>query len=163
MADNSGAALDEAVSSATAVTDERRQAVAKGSPLHAAGEAAGQVRPERVAVAIAAVNAVRSEDPGAIAAALLAGPEGPYWVAEVAVALDVSKSTIYKAVESGELAALRFGNTRKGTIRVPHGALVQYVAACAAAAVTRPGASSKRRSLVVEIRDASQSVHAGVA
>jgi excisionase family DNA binding protein len=74
----------------------------------------------------------------------------------------VSKSTIYKAVESGELGGMRFGGTRKGTIRIPHGALVEYVAVCTAAAVTRPGA--KRRSIVIDIRDASApAVAAGVA
>jgi excisionase family DNA binding protein len=139
----------------------QEQGNADGSLLPIAEDAAGQVRPAWVAFATSAVNAVRSEDPNAVRSALQAGPEGPYLVAEVAIALGVSKSTIYKAVESGELGGLRFGNTRKGTIRIPHSALVNYVVACAAAAVTRPGA--KQRSLVVEIRDVTSPVAAALA
>lgn len=117
-------------------------------------EATGQTRPDWVAAASSAVNAVRSGDLDAVRKAQHEGPEGPYFVAEVAIALGVSKSTIYKAVESGSLAGMRLGNTRKGTIRIPHGAFVEYVAACMAAAVTRPGANAKRRSIRVEISDA---------
>jgi hypothetical protein len=73
----------------------------------------------------------------------------------------VSKSTVYKAIESGALAAFRFGSTRKGTIRVPHGALVDYVAASAVAAVTRPG-GTREHSIVVDVRSAG-GVRAGAA
>lgn len=117
-------------------------------------EVTGQSRPEWVAAAMSAVNAVRSGDLDAVRRAQQEGPESPYWVAEVAVALGVSKSTIYKAVESGQLAGMRFGGTRKGTIRIPHGAFVEYLVECMAAAVTRPGAQAKRRSIRVEISSA---------
>lgn len=127
-----------------------------------AADTAEKVRPEYVAVATATVNAVRSGDMDAVRAAREAGPESPYVVAEVAVALRVSKSTIYKAVESGDLVGMRFGHTRKGTIRIPHEGLVDYVAASVAAAVTRP--SARHRSLRVEIRDiAPAAVRAGAA
>lgn len=127
-----------------------------------ASDTAEKVRPEYVAVATATVNAVRSGDMDAVREARGAGPESPYVVAEVAVALRVSKSTIYKAVESGDLVGMRFGHTRKGTIRIPHEGLVDYVAASVAAAVTRP--SARHRSLRVEIRDiAPAAVRAGAA
>jgi excisionase family DNA binding protein len=122
-----------------------------------------KVRPEWVDLAKAAVNAVmNSQDPGDVDQARRAGPDSPYVVAEVAAAMGVSKSTIYKAVESGELGGFRFGGTRKGTIRIPHGALIEYVAACAVAAVTRPGpARQHHRSVVVDVRPAA--VRAGAA
>lgn len=118
-----------------------------------AADPAEKLRPQYVAVATAAINAVRTGDTDAVQAAREAGPESPYVVGEVAVALRVSKSTIYKAVESGDLVGMRFGHTRKGTIRIPHEGLVDYVAASVTAAVTRP--STRHRSLRVEIRDLS--------
>jgi excisionase family DNA binding protein len=136
------------------------QGNADGFALPVTSEPTVQTRPEWVAAATAAVDAVRSGDLDAVRAAQQEGPDGPYLVAEVAVALGVSKSTIYKAVETGELRGMRFGNTRKGTIRIPHGALVDYVAACTEAAVTRPGV--RQRSLVVEIRDVSSSLASAV-
>jgi excisionase family DNA binding protein len=57
-----------------------------------------------------------------------------YRVKAVAAGLDVSPSTIYRAVESGELRAERLGRG-KGTIRIPGDALIDYKAACARAAV----------------------------
>jgi excisionase family DNA binding protein len=127
-----------------------------------AAEPADKVRPEWVEIATATVNAVSNSDnpEQARVIARQAGPESPYCVAEIAVALGVSKSTVYKAVESGELRGFRFGGTRKGTIRIPHGALIDYVAACVAAAVTRPSAT-RQRALLVDVRDAP--VPAGVA
>lgn len=116
------------------------------------GEAGDKSRPDWVAAAKSAVNAVRSGDLDAVRTAQRKAPENPYYVAEIADALGVSKSTIYKAVESGTLGAMRIGQTRKGTIRVSHGAFVEYLAACTAAAVTRPGANVKRRSIRVEVR-----------
>jgi excisionase family DNA binding protein len=131
----------------------QEQGNADGYALPAADEPTGQARPEWVAAATTTVDVIRNGDLDAVRVVRQAGPESPYVVAEVAIALGVSKSTIYKAVETGELRGMRFGNTRKGTIRIPHGALVDYVAACTAAAVTRPGV--KQRSLMVEIRDVS--------
>lgn len=115
------------------------------------GDVAGQTRPEMVAAARSAIDTVRSGDLEAIRQAKQEDPGSPYSVTEVADALNVSKSTIYKAVESGELAGMRFGGTRKGTIRIPHSAFVEYVAACMSAAVTRPGANARHRSIRVEV------------
>jgi excisionase family DNA binding protein len=120
---------------------------------------ADTVRPEWVETATTAVNAViNGQDPDIARAT---GPDSPYMVAEIAIALRVSKSTVYKAVESGALAGFRFGNTRKGTIRIPHGALVDYVAASAVAAVTRPGAA--RQPIVVDVRRGAAAFQAGAA
>lgn len=58
---------------------------------------------------------------------------GPYRVSEVAADLGTSVSTIYRAVKSGRLRALRFG-TGKGAIRVPASAVAEYVQACEQAA-----------------------------
>lgn len=118
-------------------------------------DATSQPRPELVSAARAAVDIVRNGDLDAIRQAKHGDPGNPYSVAEVSDALGVSKSTIYKAVERGELAGMRFGGTRKGTIRIPHSAFVEWVAECMAAAVTRPGANAKRRSIRVEISDAT--------
>ena len=122
-----------------------------------------KVRPEWVTVATQTVNTViaHPDDTAAVATARQGGPDTPYYVAEIALALGVSKSTIYKAVESGALGAFRFGGTRKGTIRIPHGALVDYVAASAVAAVTRPG-PARQRALVIDVR-AAGAVAAGAA
>jgi len=133
----------------------------QGSPdgLAVPAEHADRVRPEWVDMATTAVNAViNGQDPDEVRAT---GPDSPYMVAEIAIALGVSKSTVYKAVESGALGGFRFGNTRKGTIRIPHGALVDYVAASAVAAVTRPVAA-RQRSIVVDVRSAAV-VRAGAA
>src|SRR5215831_11502293 len=105
----------------------QEQGNSDGYALPAAGELTGQARPEWVTAATMAVDAVRNGDMDTVRVMRQAGPESPYVVAEVAIALGVSKSTIYKAVETGELRGMRFGNTRKGTIRIPHGALVDYV------------------------------------
>lgn len=56
-----------------------------------------------------------------------------YRVKAVADALDVSVATIYRAVESGALHALKIG-TGTGTVRVPGAAVVAYLDACASAA-----------------------------
>lgn len=56
-----------------------------------------------------------------------------YRVKAVADALDVSAATIYRAVESGALQALKIG-TGAGTLRVPGSAVAAYLDACAAAA-----------------------------
>lgn len=51
-----------------------------------------------------------------------------YRVKAVADALDVSVATIYRAIERGELHALRIG----GAVRIPGHALTAYVHDCAA-------------------------------
>jgi excisionase family DNA binding protein len=56
-----------------------------------------------------------------------------YRVRTVAEALDVSVATIYRAVESGALRAIRLG-TGKGAVRIPGDAIKTYLAACEAAA-----------------------------
>ncbi|MGI8310476.1 helix-turn-helix domain-containing protein [Saccharopolyspora hattusasensis] len=56
-----------------------------------------------------------------------------YRVKAVAGALDVSVNTIYRAIESGELAALKLG-TGKGTLRISGEALNAYVEKCSQAA-----------------------------
>ena len=56
-----------------------------------------------------------------------------YRVRAVAEALDVSVATIYRAVESGALRAIRVG-TGKGAVRIPGEAIEAYLAACEAAA-----------------------------
>lgn len=119
------------------------------TPAHEA--VAAQTRPEWVTIARNAVDAVRGGDLEAIQQAKHDSPESPYSAAEVCIALGVSKSTIYKAIESGALTAMRFGNTRKGTIRIPHSAFIDYVTDCMAAAVTRPGTHTRQRSIRVEV------------
>ncbi|OLT39130.1 transcriptional regulator [Saccharomonospora sp. CUA-673] len=56
-----------------------------------------------------------------------------YRVKAVAEALDVSVATIYRAIESGKLDALKLG-TGKGTLRVPGSAVNAYVDECGEAA-----------------------------
>lgn len=56
-----------------------------------------------------------------------------YRVKAVAEALDVSVATIYRAIESGKLDALKIG-TGKGTLRITGTAANVYVSACAEAA-----------------------------
>jgi excisionase family DNA binding protein len=58
-----------------------------------------------------------------------------YRVRAVAEALDVSVATIYRAVESGALRAVRMG-TGKGAVRIPGQAIGEYLAACESAAAT---------------------------
>ncbi|MFD8497531.1 helix-turn-helix domain-containing protein [Amycolatopsis sp. NPDC059657] len=61
-----------------------------------------------------------------------------YRVRTVADGFDVSVATIYRAVESGALRAIRLG-AGKGTVRIPGDALKEYVEACELAAATRAG------------------------
>ncbi len=56
-----------------------------------------------------------------------------YRVRVVAGLLDVSVATVYRAVESGSLRALRVG-MGKGALRVPGSAIAEYVQACERAA-----------------------------
>lgn len=52
-----------------------------------------------------------------------------YRVKEVAGHFDVSAATIYRAIESGALDALKLGRGR-GTLRVTGAAVLAYAAAC---------------------------------
>jgi len=64
-----------------------------------------------------------------------------YRVRAVADALDVSLATIYRAVESGALRAIRLG-TGKGAVRIPGEAVEEYLTACQSAAATRPNVTA---------------------
>ena len=64
-------------------------------------------------------------------------PHGPYTVKQVAAALGVSGSTVYRDIEAGRLEAYRIG-VGKGTLRIPHAALQRYMARITAEAVTKP-------------------------
>lgn len=56
-----------------------------------------------------------------------------YRVREVAEKFDVSVATIYRAIESGQLTALKLGSG-KGALRVPDYALAAFEEACTQAA-----------------------------
>ena len=60
-----------------------------------------------------------------------------YRVKAVAEALDVSVATIYRAVESGALRAVRLG-TGKGAVRIPGEAIAAYITSCERAAAKTP-------------------------
>lgn len=63
-----------------------------------------------------------------------------YRVKAVAEALDVSVNTIYRAIESGALDALKIG----GAVRVPGAAVNAYVKSCGqAASAVEVGASEQ--------------------
>lgn len=53
-------------------------------------------------------------------------PRKPYRVAQVAAALDVHPSTIYRDIETGKLRAHRVG-TGRGALRIPHWAWQEYL------------------------------------
>jgi len=55
-----------------------------------------------------------------------------YRVREVAGHFEVSVATIYRAIESGQLDALKLG-TGRGALRVPGVAVLAFTAACAPA------------------------------
>lgn len=57
-----------------------------------------------------------------------------YRVKEVAGHFEVSPATVYRAIESGQLDALKLG-TGRGTLRVPGAAVLAYAEACAPAPV----------------------------
>jgi excisionase family DNA binding protein len=71
----------------------------------------------------------------------------PYRVRDVAEHFDVSAATIYRAIESGQLAALKLG-TGKGTLRVLGAAVLAYEKACLRAAYESwfPGGTSADHS-----------------
>ena len=56
-----------------------------------------------------------------------------YRVKAVAEHFDVSAATIYRAIESGQLGALKLG-TGRGTLRVPGSALRAFAKTCGQAA-----------------------------
>jgi excisionase family DNA binding protein len=60
-----------------------------------------------------------------------------YRVRDVAEGLDVSVATIYRAIESGVLPALKVG-TGKGALRIPGVAVQAYMRACEQAARQTP-------------------------
>ena len=60
-----------------------------------------------------------------------------YRVKEVAEGLDVSVATIYRAIESGVLPALKVG-TGSGALRIPGVAVQAYMRACEQAARQAP-------------------------
>jgi excisionase family DNA binding protein len=66
-----------------------------------------------------------------------------YRVRDVAEHFDVSVATIYRAIESGQLTALKLG-TGTGTFRVTGAAVLAYTEACVRAAFESwfPGGSS---------------------
>lgn len=55
----------------------------------------------------------------------------PTWLtaAEVAALLRISKMTVYRMVDDGELPAIRFGGNERRTVRIPVAALTEFVAA----------------------------------
>ncbi len=55
------------------------------------------------------------------------------FVSEVARQIRVTKSTIHRLINAGELRALRVGRG-KGAIRIPRKAWIEYLAACEEAA-----------------------------
>ena len=52
----------------------------------------------------------------------------PLKVKDIAAALRVDSTTVYREISSGQLAAYRVG-TGRGTIRIPRAAFTQYLAA----------------------------------
>ncbi|MGW2739096.1 helix-turn-helix domain-containing protein [Streptomyces sp. NPDC001288] len=72
------------------------------------------------------VNAVEADRTG-----LIGTPSGRYLkVKDIASYLDVSLSTIYAAIEAGELAAVAIGLGRKKALRVHSDAFHAYEAKC---------------------------------
>jgi len=66
-----------------------------------------------------------------------------YRVREVAGHFEVSVATIYRAIESGQLDAVKLG-TGRGTLRVPGAAVLAFTAACAPTpAVVAPQAAAR--------------------
>ena len=81
-----------------------------------------------------------------------------YRVKAVAEALDVSPATIYRAVKSGALRAVRVG-TSSGAVRISGQALSEYMVACELAA-TSGGPSTPTSD---DTESEQQSVQAGGA
>lgn len=62
-----------------------------------------------------------------------------YRVRDVAGLFEVSVATVYRAIESGQLSALKLG-TGRGTLRVTGAAVLAYAEACAQPASVASGA-----------------------
>jgi excisionase family DNA binding protein len=73
------------------------------------------------------------QDEATVTALSAPSPCKPYRVKQIADLLDVHVSTVYRAIESGALRALRLGQGRGG-LRVPHAAFEDYLAAHTTAA-----------------------------
>jgi len=58
-----------------------------------------------------------------------------YRVKAVAEALDVSLATVYRAIDSGKLRALKLG-AGNGTLRIPGDAINAYLDSCAGGGAT---------------------------
>ena len=71
-----------------------------------------------------------------------------YRVKDVAEHFAVSAATIYRAIESGQLAALKLG-TGSGTFRVSGAAVLAYQEACAQAASALSGVGGAPAAVVV--------------
>lgn len=67
-----------------------------------------------------------------------------YRVKDVAGHFDVSVSTIYRAIESGQLDALKLG-TGQGTLRVPGSAVLAYAETAAYEGALTPPAGGRGR------------------
>ena len=57
-----------------------------------------------------------------------------YRVAQVAILLNVHRTTVYRAIEAGELKAVRFGRGRGG-LRIHTASLADFVAASTVTAI----------------------------
>lgn len=77
-----------------------------------------------------------------------------YRVKAVAEMFDVSAATIYRAIEAGQLKALKLG-TGRGTFRVPQAALEAFARTCGRVAEDRHGhgtaASARDRGQASEL------------
>ena len=71
-----------------------------------------------------------------------------YRVKDVAEHFAVSAATIYRAIESGQLAALKLGSGT-GTFRVSGAAVLAYQEACAQAASALSGVGGAPTTVVV--------------
>ncbi|MGH3673471.1 MAG: helix-turn-helix transcriptional regulator [Pseudonocardiaceae bacterium] len=78
-----------------------------------------------------------------------------YRVKVVAGHFDVSISTIYRAIECGQLDALKLG-TGKGALRVPGAAVLAYEQACIQAAHEALATSGGRKPTAMECGEAGQ-------
>jgi excisionase family DNA binding protein len=75
-----------------------------------------------------------------------------YRVKDVARHFDVSVSTIYRAIESGQLDALKLGRGQ-GTVRVPGSAVLAYAESCGQTAyeTSVPGRAAGAEALAGEV------------
>jgi excisionase family DNA binding protein len=78
-------------------------------------------------------------------------------VKAVAEMLDVSVATIYRAIESGALPALKVG-TGKGALRVPGSAVREYMRACQLAARQMSAPPGKATVSLPTLSGAAESV-----